>query len=382
MSSSCMTLILLALLSAGFAYHVLSLLLVWRFFTKKEESRSIPLPPASILKPLKGIDPGFKENLSTFCRQDYGEYEVLVGFSETDDKAIQKVRDMIPFVGNRIRVVVSGNHFGPNRKVSNLQGLVDASRYHLIAISDSDMRVEPSYLRSIAGEYGSMKKTGLVTCLYKISNPRSIGAAFESLAIALDFIPSVLIARRLEGVTFGLGASMFLSKKGLQDIGGLPAIAEYLADDYQIGRRLWQKGYKNILSRVVLENVVGPMSISDHISHQLRWARTYRASRPRGFAGYGITHIFPFALLLLVLQGPTMLTLSLPGAVLALRLCLAAVVYKKVIRSKTWLKWLPLLPVKDLLSFGIWAWSFAGNRVTWRGRSFKIMKDGRIAEEG
>jgi ceramide glucosyltransferase len=156
----------------------------------------------------------------------------------------------------------------------------------------------------------------------------------------------------------------------------------FLADDYQIGRRLWRKGYKIILSRVVIENVVGPMSISDHISHQVRWARTYRASRPKGFAGYGITYIFPLALLLLFLQGPTKLTLSVAGGVLALRFGLAAIVYKKIIPSKTWLKWVPLLPVNDLISFGVWAWSFAGNKVTWRGRSFKIMKDGRIAEEG
>jgi ceramide glucosyltransferase len=379
---SFLIIILLFLLSGGFAYQTFSLFLVWSFFRQQEKSGgSISPPPVSILKPLKGIDPDFKDNISTFCRQDYRDYEVLAGFSEPGDSAIQKVRDMVPFIDSRIQVVVTENNFGPNRKVSNLQGLVDASRYSLLAISDSDMRVDASYLGTIAGEYQSGKKTGLVTCLYKISNPRTMGAAFESLVIALDFIPSVLVARRLEGITFGLGASMLLSKEGLQDIGGLPAIAGYLADDYQIGRRLWRKGYKIILSRVVIENVVGPMSIADHLSHQVRWARTYRASRPKGFAGYGITHIFPFALLLLILQGPTVLALSVLGAVLALRLCLAVVIYKKVIRFKNWLTWLPLLPIKDLLSFGIWAWSFAGNRVIWRGRTFKLMKDGRIAEE-
>jgi hypothetical protein len=130
-----------------------------------------------------------------------------------------------------------------------------------------------------------------------------VGAILESLTIAVDLVPSVLVARFLEGITFGLGPSMLLSRKALEEIGGFSAVADYLAEDYQIGNLLWKKGYRNILSSHVIENVVGRMSIPDYVLHQLRWARTYKACRPKGFLGYGITHILPFSLLLLLLPG-------------------------------------------------------------------------------
>jgi ceramide glucosyltransferase len=338
--------------------------------------------PVSLLKPMKGIDHEFKENLLSFCRQEYPEYEVLLGFSGSDDGAAAKIREsVIPSVDSRVRFVTSGKDLGANRKVSNLQGLVDAAHYQLLAISDSDMRADSSYLLNIVTEYFSDRKAGLVTCLYKITRPVSLGSGLESLAIALDFIPSVLVARRFEGVTFGLGASMLVSKQGLSEIGGLQAIADYLADDYQLGNRLWKKGYRIVLSRVVLETITGPLSIRDHVLHQLRWARTYRASRPRGYAGYGVTHIVPGALLLLILSGPNVFTVSLLGAVLLVRLGLASVIYTKVIRSRQWLAWLPLFPIKDLFSFGIWVWSFFSRTVTWRGRSYIIGEEGKMVEK-
>ncbi|HUH65268.1 MAG TPA: glycosyltransferase, partial [Syntrophales bacterium] len=194
----------------------------------------------------------------------------------------------------------------------------------------------------------------------------------------LDFIPSVLVARRLEGVTFGLGASILVSKKALDEIGGLSVIADYLADDYQIGNRIWKKGYKIILSRYVLEDVVGNMSLTGHLVHQLRWARTYRASRPKGYLGYGITHVLPSALVFLAWYGPTVSSLALVGGVLFLRSLLAFIIYKKVIAEKKWLRWLILLPIKDMLSFFIWCWSFLGRKVYWRGRYYRLLKGGKI----
>ncbi len=376
------TILLYLLLLSGCAYHLFSLFCVCEFFSRqKKDGYPSPFVPVSVLKPMKGLDPEFKENLTTFCSQKYPEYEVLLGFLERDDGAAAVVRnDIIPFIDCDVRVVVSSRDLGANRKVSNLQGLAEAARYPLLAMSDSDMRVDSRYLREITAEYSRRENVGMVTNLYKISNPGSLGAAFESLTIALDYMPSVLVARRLEGVTFGLGASMLVSKKALDDIGGLPPIADYLADDYQLGNRLWRKGYKVILSPVVLENVVGRMKMRDYIAHQVRWARTYRSSRPKGFAGYGIAHILPFALLLLILQGPGAPALSAVGAVLLIRSVSAAVIYRKVIRSGKWLKWLPIFPIKDIISFGIWASSFLSSTVTWRGRTYKILKSGKIVE--
>ncbi len=375
--------LLLCLVLAGL-YHLFSVFCVLEFFSKGKSVTMGPSSvPVSIIKPLKGIDPELTENLATYCDQDYPEYEVLLGFSEQADSRAQiEKRIAASCTTPRVRVVISPNDLGANKKVSNLQGLVESARYPLLAMSDSDMRVDRYYLRKTVEEYYRDENVGLVTCLYKISSPQTVGASLESLTIALDFIPSVLVARRLEGITFGLGASLLVSKKALEDIGGLSAIADYLADDYQIGNRLWKKGYKVVLSDVVIENIVGPMNFREYLTHQLRWAKTYRASRPKGFAGYGITHVFALSLFLLILQGPTALTVLIICAAVALRFSMAAVMYRRVIRSKNWIKWLVLIPLKDILSFGIWMWSFFSRTVSWRGKFYKINKGGTMREIG
>jgi ceramide glucosyltransferase len=370
---------LLFIITFGGVYSLFSIIFVWEFFTSKKDVESgTPHVPVSVLKPIKDMDPELRENLQSFSSQNYPQYEMLLGFTESTDAAMTAAEEILRSSRCSARMVINREALGVNLKVTNLHALVEAAKYPLVAISDSDMRVDPSYLEHIVGEYYGDKNVGLVTSLYKISEPASIGSALESLTVALDFIPSVIVARRMEGVTFGLGASMLLSKEALKDIGGVSAIADYLADDYQIGNRLWRKGYKIILSRLVLENVIGDMSVTEYLVHQLRWARTYRACRPKGFLGYGITHVFTFSLLLLPLFGPGLLSLSIVGVVLMLRFSLAVVAHKMVIGSKKWIRWSALLPIKDLLSFCVWLWSFFGRKVFWRGSYYNIIKGGRI----
>ena len=372
------------LIIPGSFYALFSLACIFGFFKNPgpDTSRPVPnaeLPAVSILKPIKGLDPSAAENLSGFCAQDYPCFEVLFGFRDPDDPAIPLALAVAAAAPSDTRVVVKDGGSGTNRKVLNLQALADESHHTMLAFSDSDMAVDKDYLRRIVAEFQGGEKTGIVTSLYKISNPESVGGALESLSIALDFIPSVLVARRLEGVTFGLGASILVSKEALRDIGGFGALTEYLADDYQLGFRLWKKGYKNIISRHVIENRVGPMSVASHLTHQLRWARTYRASRPGGFFGYGITYIFVFALLLFCAR-PTAGSAVTAACVLALRYALALVLYRKVINTRKWLRWLFLIPLKDILGFLVWLWSFAGSSVRWRGTRYRVIKGGKMVQ--
>jgi ceramide glucosyltransferase len=375
------TILILLLLCAG-GYQIFSLYCVLDFFRGGDDEAALPNRiPISIIKPLKGIDPGFGENLRTFCNQDYPEYEVLLGFSDPADVAIPRVKGMLASLPDcNVRMVISEGRPFVNRKVSNLEGLAESARHPMLAISDSDMRVDRYYLARSVAEYLSVPNVGLVTSLYKISKPESIGAALESLTIALDFIPSVLVARKLEGITFGLGASLVLSKKALEEIGGFSLIGDYLADDYQLGNRLWKQGFKVILSRYVIENVAGPMSIIDYCRHQLRWARTYRASRPKGFAGYGVTHLITISLLFYIVEGLSALSLSILGAAVMVRYGLMYVIQRKVIHKRQWLKWFLLVPIKDILGFSIWAWSFMGRKVRWRGSMYRILKDGKLRQ--
>ena len=379
-----LSIFLSSLIVLGSLYALCSLACIFCFFQNPAAGARRPLPdtqlPAvSVLKPIKGLDPGCAENLSAFCVQDYPRFEVLFGFQDPGDPAIPLAVAVAAAARGIARVVVTEGGSGTNRKVMNLRALADESRYPMLALSDSDMVVDKDYLRRIVAEYPSDGKTGIVTSLYKISGPESVGSALESLSIALDFIPSVLVARRLEGVTFGLGASILVSKEALRDIGGFDALTEYLADDYQLGFRLWKKGYKNIISRHVIENRVGPMSVASHLTHRLRWARTYRASRPMGFFGYGITHIFAFALVLLCVS-PTGASAVTAGLVLALRYGLALVLYRKVINTRHWLRWLFLIPLNDVLGFLVWLWSFAGSSVRWRGTCYRVTAGGKMMQ--
>jgi ceramide glucosyltransferase len=372
------------LIVLGSFYALFCLVCIFGFFRNPgpDTSRPVPdaeLPALSVLKPIKGLDPSAAENLSSFCMQDYPRFEVLFGFLDPDDPAIPLAMAVAAEAPGHARVVVKDGGSGTNRKVLNLQALADESLYPMLALSDSDMVVDKDYLRCIVTEFRSGDKIGIVTSLYKISSPESVGSALESLSIALDFIPSVLVARRLEGVTFGLGASILVSKEALRDIGGFGALSEYLADDYQLGFRLWKKGYKNIISRHVIEDRVGPMGVASHLTHQLRWARTYRASRPWGFFGYGITHIFAFALLLLCVR-PTVGSAISAACVLALRYALALALCQKVIGTKKWLRWLFLIPLKDTLGFLVWLWSFAGSKVYWRGTCYRIARGGKMVQ--
>ena len=374
---------LFILIVLGGCYALFSLACVLGFFTDAGVDRNSPvassaaLPAVSVLKPIKGLDPLIGENLSSFCVQDYPCFEVLFGFRDLDDPAVPVAATVAAAASCDARVVVNGEGSGANQKTLNLLTLAGEARYPMLALSDSDMAVDKEYLRRIVAEFKGCDKTGIVTSLYKISHPASVGSALESLAIALDFIPSVLAARRLEGVTFGLGASILVSKEALRDIGGFAALTDYLADDYQLGFRLWKKGYNNVISRHVIENRVGSMSFAAHLSHQLRWARTQRTSRPWGFFGYGVAHVFTFALALLCVR-PSAASAAAMACILALRCILALVVYLKVIRTKTWLKWLFLMPLRDVLGFVVWLWSFAGARVRWRGTRYRVARGGRM----
>lgn len=416
--------ILLLFIVAGAVYSVLALVCVFTAGHAKKEKGEKADPPQtppgiSILKPLMGADEGLRENLESFCRQAYrGNYEVLLGLSSGEDPAYPAAEEITRMFPDIARIVISDADLGANRKVSNLLGLEARARYDLIAVSDSDMRVGDDYLETIAGEYtrgeigprGARKalmkctrktgpraplnligkpacKIGLVTSLYRISVPLSGGAAFESLTIALDFIPAVLVARRLEGgLSFGLGASMLFSREAFARTGGFKAIADYLADDYQVGRRLWRDGHGVLLSKYVMEDMAGRMTVREHLLHQLRWARTYRASRPKGYLGYGVTHLFAWSLIFLLFS-PGALSVSVLACALALRTLAGLAVHRRFFafdregrgeRSYCWPKWLILLPVKDITGFGIWIASFAGRRISWRGRTFSVTREGKL----
>ena len=346
-----------------------------------------PLPPVSILKPLKGMDPGMEENFRSHCLQDYPHYEIIFGVNQEDDPAVAAVKRLQQqFPQHEIRLVVCREKLGANSKVSCLAQMLPHAKHDFLVMNDSDIRVAPEYLRSVItpliGEHGELASdVGLVTCMYRGIAAPTLGSRLESLGISTDFCAGVLAANKLEGsVRFGLGSTLAFRRADLQAAGGFEAVADYLADDYEIGRRLTERGLRGKLSETVVETFLPAYSLSEFLSHQVRWARTLRVSRPAGYAGLVLTFGVPWALLALLCSGAASWAWILLGAVLVARMAVAFVVGGSVLQDTQVSRFLPLLPLRDLIAAAVWIGGLVGNTVVWRGEVFRL-RHGKLVQD-
>jgi len=338
-------------------------------------------PPVSILKPLKGTDPEMYGNFRSHCLQDYPEYEIIFGVSDASDPACELVERLkTEFPQKSIRLVVCQQNLGANTKVSNLVQMLPEARYEHLIVNDSDIRVEPYYLRRVQAPLAD-PAVGLVTCLYRGVPNETLGSRLESLGIGTDFAAGVLVARQIEGVKFGLGSTLAFRRRDLEALGGFEALLDYLADDYQLGKRIASLGLKVELSEVVVETFLPRYSIRGFIDHQLRWARTVRDSRFWGYMGLGTTFGLVWAVLGLIFSGGAAWTWEILLATAAMRIAVAISVGGSVLCDRQIFRLLGLIPLRDLLAFAVWLVSFAGHTVSWRGDSFRL-RDGKLAKIG
>jgi ceramide glucosyltransferase len=336
-------------------------------------------PPVSILKPLKGTDPEMYENFRSHCLQDYPEYEIIFGVSEANDPAIQLVeRLQREFPERSIQLVICDESLGPNTKVSNLVQMAKRAKYSFFVVNDSDIRVQRDYLRRVLAPL-AQASIGLVTCLYRAIANFTPTSCMESLGI-VDFCAAVLSARRVEGgLRFGLGSTLAFRSGDLEAIGGFEALVNYLADDYQLGQRIVGRRLAVKLSEVTVETVLPAYTLREFIAHQLRWARTVRTSRPRGYSGFVITFGLFWALLALVFSGGATWAWQLLLAVLVLRIAMMQLMGRGVLLDRQTHKLIWLLPLRDLIAPLFWFASFLGNTVAWRGDRFVVSK-GKLAK--
>ena len=336
------------------------------------------LPPVSILKPLKGTDPDIYESFRSHCLQDYPEYEIIFGLSDPDDPAVASVQQIQrEFPDHAIRLVVSPNKLGANVKVSNLEQMLQSARYQHLLVNDSDIRVEGDYLRRVIVPLVD-QRVGMVTCLYRGVAASSFGSQLESLGIGTEFCPGVLVARQLEGgLRFGLGSTLAFRRTDLERIGGFRSIVDFLADDYELGRRIANLGLRVLLSDIVVETHLPDYDLRGFLSHQLRWARGVRDSRTGGYIGLASTYGLLWAILALIASRAAPWSWAVLAVTALLRLAVAIIVGKFVLEDRHLLRHLWLLPVRDLVAVAVWIASFAGHTVTWRGDRFEL-KDGRL----
>ena len=333
------------------------------------------LPPVSILKPLRGTDPDIYESFRSHCLQDYPVYEIIFGVSDPADPAVASVQQLQrEFSDRAIRLVVCPNKLGANVKVSNLEQMLPSAHYDHLVVNDSDIRVEPGYLSQIMASLAD-ERVGMVTCLYRGVASPTLGSRLESLGISTDFCAGVLVARLLEGgIRFGLGSTLAFRRGDLARIGGFRSIADFLADDYELGRRIAGLGLQVVLSDVVVETHLPAYDFRGFLSHQMRWARGVRDARLGGYIGLVSTYGLTWALLALIALHASPWSWAIVGVTVLLRLTSALAVGSAALKDRQLLRNLWLLPLRDLLAVGVWIASFAGHTVSWRGDRFELKK--------
>jgi ceramide glucosyltransferase len=361
---------------SGMAYHLVCIWSANRFLQKKE-SGAAPDDAVgiSVLKPLKGTDPGMYEAFRSHCLQNYPNYEIIFGVSDPADPAIEVIaRLKSEFPKRDIRLAICTEILGTNVKVSNLVHMLREARHEFVIVNDSDILVPPNYLARVAGAL-SKPEVGLMTCLYRGKAANTLGSRLEALGIGTDFSAGVLVAQELEGgLRFGLGATLALRKRDLKSVGGFESMLEYLADDYQVAAKLAELDLRVELSDVIVDTFLPPYSLREFLDHQLRWGRTIRESRPWGYFGLVTTFGFAWALLAVVVGQGALWSWILLALSFAVRMSMAFAVGVRALRDPDLVPWLWLIPLRDLLAVLIWIGSLFGNKVRWRGEEFRLKK--------
>ncbi len=345
---------------------------------KQNAYASEELPPVSILKPLKGIDPEIWESFCSHAEQQYPEFEIIFGVSDPADPAREIVKKLqAKYPACPIKLIVCDRILGTNVKVSTLAQMVPQARYDVLLVNDSDIRVKQDYLRQVVAPLND-PEIGLVTCLYRGMAARTLGSRLEALGISADFVPGVLSARLLEnGLHFGLGSTLVFRRRDLTSIGGFEAILDYLADDYELGRRIAASGKRVELSGTTVATFLPPYTLGEFWQHQLRWSRTIRDARRWGYLGLLFTFGLPWALAALIASSGADWAWALFAFTVGARLLVGLSTSLAVLQDRTALQNIFLLPLRDLIAPFVWAASLIGNRIHWRGDDF-YLNQGRL----
>lgn len=328
--------------------------------------------PISILKPLSGLDLGLESNLRTFFEQDYPAFEILLAVRKESDPAVQVVsRLQKEYSQVTSRLVFTGEPPYPNAKVFSLEHMLSAASHDLVVMSDSDVRVTPDMLQTIAAEFQD-SRLGVATCPYRAVPGASFWSRLEATGMNTDFWGGALVARMLEGMRFAVGPTIAARRAVLKEIGGFERLKDYLAEDFVMGKFAAEAGHGVILSSYVIEHHIGSANFAENVAHRLRWARSTRRSRPAGYIGQLFTMPLPLALLVCALSPGWWAILPLA---LIVRGAAAYSISERVLQGK--LNWL-LLPIEDLMGFCFWLAGFFGNTISWRGRHYRLYGDGRF----
>jgi len=363
--------IFLLVLCGSVVYSVLQIIAVGRYLRVSPPPLKTT-PAISILKPLAGLDLDLESNLRTFFEQEYPSFEILFAVRSEEDPSVAIVsRLQREYAAVPSRLLITGEPLYPNAKVFSLERMLESAANDLVVMSDSDIRVTPTLLRTLAAEFQD-EHLGIATCPYRAVPGGSFWSHLEATGMNTDFWGSALVARMLEGMRFAVGPTIAGRRRVLHSIGGFARLKDYLAEDFVIGKFAAEAGHGVILSSYVIEHHIGKASFSENVAHRLRWARSTRRSRPAGYLGQLFTMPFPFALIVCALSPAWWPVLPLAVIVRAVA---AYMVSSRVLHAR--LNW-ALLPVEDVIGSVLWIAGFFGNTISWRGRRYRLYADGRF----
>ena len=360
------------LLAPALVYSALAIVAARRYLRVPAPSLLTTGEGVSILKPLAGLDLDLESNLRTFFEQDYTDFEILFAVRRPDDAAVaivEKLQGEYSRVPSRL--IVTGEPPYPNAKVYSLECMLAAAANDLVVMSDSDVRVTPSFLRTAAAEFQD-PKLGVATCPYRAVAGASLWSRLEANGMNVDFLAGVLVARMLEGMRFAVGPTIVARRSALESIGGLERMKDYLAEDFFLGKFAAEAGQGVILSSYVVEHHIGSSDLRHNAAHRLRWARSTKRSRPFGYLGQAFTMPLPWAVTVCLVNPAWWPALPLT---LAVRAASAYVVSTRVLGVKP--NW-ALVPLEDFAAFAFWVAGFFGKTVVWRGRRYLLHSDGRF----
>jgi ceramide glucosyltransferase len=371
-----------ALLVASGIYNVAVLVVSVRFArTVRDRTPATVGDPfdVSVLVPLDGAEPRLFDHLAAYCRLEHGgSVQIVIGSLDPDDPALETARLVARrYPAADLEIVAGAEALGPNRKASLLAALSARARHAIIAVIDSDVLVPPDYLARVLPPL-FRPGVGLVSCVYRAPGTRSLPQAYEALCINTDFCPSVLLASVLGRPDIALGASIVLRRETLDRVGGFPAVVEYLADDHRLGELVNSLGNRAALAPCVVESAPNPETFGAALRHQVRWARTVRACAPWGYFANIVTHGTTFSACALATapRHPAMAVLAL--ATTALRFAAAIAGTWSLGAGFSWT--IALLPLRDFAATAIWCVSSTGNSIEWRGRYYRLGREGHLRD--
>jgi len=373
------TALFLAVAAIPFVYYLIVLYSSWAYFRRAPaaQDRNAFTPPVSNLKPIRGLDPGAYENFASFCRQDYPEYEIVFCVDGPRDPVLPVIEKLIrEFPDRRIRVLYGSGRVATNDKVAKLARMAGEAAYEVVVVSDSDVRVQPDYLRRVVAPLAD-PDVGAVTCFYVPADEPTFADRLQSMGMFSDFYAGILVAWQLDGVKFALGPTIATTRTRLAEFGGYEALENRPADDLLVGRLIAERGHSVELLRYSVLAVADYQSMSDLIHKRLRWIVVMRHMRPWGHLGLLLTQGLPWSLAAIAIHPTVAVAAGYFGTYLALRFLMTWMIGTWGLRQKRLWRKMAVIPLWDGLAFCIWLASFARRSIRWRGSDY-LLRDGRL----